>query len=142
MQYVSLSFARYSDSKSRWKDTAYPLSGTAICALGTAALHIAFDTWYYSSRLSKSTWPPVVVPFNAALYNLRSDNLANHGLHPRWLHFVVNAPMIVGIGPWWHCVSVLFRLFRQIGTKDSDTAARTMRKGGLFSGASFTYMLI
>ncbi|GAC94908.1 glycosyltransferase [Pseudozyma hubeiensis SY62] len=39
----------------------------------------------------------VVPPINALLYNLKTENVAQHGLHPRWLHVVVNLPMMVGV---------------------------------------------
>lgn len=41
----------------------------------------------------------VIAPLNAAFYNLRSENLAIHGIHPRWLHAFVNLPMLLGLGP-------------------------------------------
>lgn len=46
----------------------------------------------------------VIPPINALLYNLKTENVAQHGLHPRWLHALVNMPMIVGVA---NCV-VLF----------------------------------
>jgi phosphatidylinositol glycan class Z len=138
IQYISLCYARSSDLKARWKTTAYSVSGAAICALVTAILHITFDTWYYSSQSIKSLWPPIVVPINAALYNLRSDNLAVHGLHPRWLHFFVNAPMIVGIGPWWCCISMLFRPNKIY----SDSATGTINNSESSCSDSLNEMLI
>ncbi len=39
-----------------------------------------------------------VTPFNFLRYNLLPSNLAQHGLHPRWLHLVVNLPMIATPG--------------------------------------------
>ncbi|TKY88841.1 hypothetical protein EX895_002082 [Sporisorium graminicola] len=39
----------------------------------------------------------VIPPLNALLYNVKTDNVAQHGLHPRWLHAVVNLPMMVGV---------------------------------------------
>lgn len=38
----------------------------------------------------------VVTPLNFARYNSDSANLAKHGLHPRWLHLLVNLPQLVG----------------------------------------------
>jgi phosphatidylinositol glycan class Z len=38
----------------------------------------------------------VVSPWNSLQYNLRVDNLAEHGLHPRALHAGVNAPLMFG----------------------------------------------
>ncbi|GAA5855852.1 hypothetical protein JCM9279_003339 [Rhodotorula babjevae] len=40
----------------------------------------------------------IVTPLNLLRYNVKHDNLAEHGLHPRWLHVVVNAPMLFGAG--------------------------------------------
>ena len=39
-------------------------------------------------------------PFNSLVYNLSISNLAEHGLHPRWLHVVANWPMLFGAGVW------------------------------------------
>jgi phosphatidylinositol glycan class Z len=35
-----------------------------------------------------------LTPLNSLLYNSRSSNLAEHGLHPRLLHFAVNLPLL------------------------------------------------
>ncbi|UTT90576.1 hypothetical protein NDA17_007397 [Ustilago hordei] len=39
----------------------------------------------------------IIPPINALLYNLKTENVAQHGLHPRWLHAVVNLPMMIGV---------------------------------------------
>jgi phosphatidylinositol glycan class Z len=98
-----------------------------MSALAVALLHILYDTWYYSSRL----WPAVIVPMNAALYNLKTDNLASHGLHPRWLHVIVNAPMILGITPWLHCLSLAVSVFPfgQKKTKNQGKTGTRISKG-------------
>lgn len=83
------------------------INGFFLCSLG----HVAYDTLYYNERISSSASqpylltkalqrPPVLAPLNAFLYNLQSDNLGKHGIHPRWLHAVVNAPMIIGVSLW------------------------------------------
>jgi phosphatidylinositol glycan class Z len=56
-------------------------------ALGTTACVIA-DSLYYK-RLT-------ITPLNNALYNMKTKNLAEHGLHPRWLHTIVNLPLFFG----------------------------------------------
>ncbi|KAG2230630.1 hypothetical protein INT48_005898 [Thamnidium elegans] len=38
----------------------------------------------------------VVTPLNNLLYNLNVDNLAQHGIHPYYTHFVVNLPLLFG----------------------------------------------
>jgi phosphatidylinositol glycan class Z len=65
----------------------------AGAAGGAAALaHVCVDTAYYARG------HVVVAPLNALLYNVRGENLAQHGLHPRWLHAVLNAPLVLGVG--------------------------------------------
>jgi phosphatidylinositol glycan class Z len=58
---------------------------------------IASDTMFYST-------PPynlrgilrTLTPLNNWSYNKESENLAVHGVHPRWLHLLVNLPLLVG----------------------------------------------
>ncbi len=38
----------------------------------------------------------VITPLNNFLYNYDSANLAQHGLHPRYQHFLVNLPQLLG----------------------------------------------
>ena len=69
---------------------------TAILAITTT---IAIDTFYFHPNRSFL----VVTPLNFLIYNLSPDNLAEHGLHSRWLHLLVNlpemaSPQVVWIG--------------------------------------------
>jgi len=36
----------------------------------------------------------VVTPFNFIKYNINTNNLSEHGLHPRYLHLLVNIPLL------------------------------------------------
>ncbi|KAL0088201.1 Alg9-like mannosyltransferase family-domain-containing protein [Phycomyces blakesleeanus] len=38
----------------------------------------------------------VITPLNNLKYNMNVDNLATHGLHPRYLHLIVNFPLLFG----------------------------------------------
>lgn len=38
----------------------------------------------------------VITPINNLLYNLNVDNLAQHGIHPRYTHFAINLPLLYG----------------------------------------------
>ncbi|KAI8973206.1 Alg9-like mannosyltransferase family-domain-containing protein [Mycotypha africana] len=38
----------------------------------------------------------VITPINNFLYNSKVENLAQHGLHPRFTHFAVNFPLLFG----------------------------------------------
>lgn len=69
------------------------------------SVYMAYDSFYYS-RTSRSAFPQqsrftpppqIWTPLNALLYNLNSSNLTAHGIHPRWLHVVVNFPLLFGL---------------------------------------------
>ncbi|KAK9318433.1 Alg9-like mannosyltransferase family-domain-containing protein [Lipomyces starkeyi] len=59
-------------------------------ALGTSLLAIYVDTRYYEAST------PVLTPLNNFMYNFRPENLAKHGLHPRYTHILVNLPQLLG----------------------------------------------
>ncbi|BGP49627.1 alpha 1,2 mannosyltransferase [Rhodotorula kratochvilovae] len=70
-------------------------------------LCVSIDTAYFHSgdtsllaalRALGSPRSLVLTPLNLLRYNLSSENLAEHGLHPRWMHAVVNMPMLFGAG--------------------------------------------
>lgn len=46
--------------------------------------------------MSKLFRNPVITPLNNFLYNSDSTNLAQHGLHPRYQHFLINLPQLLG----------------------------------------------
>ncbi|SCW02863.1 LAFE_0F15940g1_1 [Lachancea fermentati] len=56
----------------------------------TCGACIYFDTLAYES----TEW--CIAPLNNLLYNLDSSNLAEHGLHPRYTHILVNLPQMLG----------------------------------------------
>ncbi|KAI7463321.1 GPI mannosyltransferase 4 [Hortaea werneckii] len=65
----------------------------------TALMAVATDTEYYTgSRLNFSTifQDCILTPYNNMLYNLNSANLAQHGSHPFWQHFIANLPQLLG----------------------------------------------
>lgn len=62
------------------------------------------DTVYYGGKflntLNISWWKSAkFTPVNAFLYNSQASNLAIHGTHPHWLHFIVNMTLL--FGPLW-----------------------------------------
>jgi phosphatidylinositol glycan class Z len=96
-----------------------PLAGAlvrhAVCGLfgiaATVAAFVAADTAYFTATAAAWTgidagrihgsaegvfggW--IVTPLNSILYNMNPEHLALHGIHPRWLHAVVNLPMLFG----------------------------------------------
>lgn len=86
--FVTFTYAR---TATGWLRLVVPPSLTAA---GTCAAFLVADTLYFRGTLDD----PVVTPLNFLLYNFSSQNLAEHGLHPRWLHVFVNFPML--FGPW------------------------------------------
>lgn len=65
----------------------------------TASAFILFDSYYYHDGFTfiidlKNQL--VICPLNFILYNIDSTNLNQHGLHPPWLHFLVNATILFG----------------------------------------------
>jgi hypothetical protein len=62
------------------------------------------DTVYYGGKLFSplyiSWWKSAkFTPINAFIYNSQASNLAIHGTHPHWLHFIVNMTLL--FGPLW-----------------------------------------
>ncbi|CAB3377230.1 Hypothetical predicted protein [Cloeon dipterum] len=84
----------------------FHLRVASLCFFGaiSALVLVLIDSFYYgyltmaelsTSQISIGT-NFVVTPLNFLLYNSQTSNLENHGLHPRWLHVVVNAPLMFG----------------------------------------------
>ena len=63
-----------------------------------------------------------VTPLNFLLYNTQSDNLAEHGIHPRFTHFAVNIPLLFSLLTvyffydiyWWGTTVVIFRTWKHV----------------------------
>lgn len=70
-----------------------------VAGLLTLSIAITLDTEFYLGHrphlreLHKGT---VITPWNNLAYNMDESNLAQHGLHPFWQHFVVNLPQLIG----------------------------------------------
>lgn len=84
-----------------FKDFHYRILMFIICAIPPILLLIVIDSSYYgyltmievqSLEASLDNW--VVTPLNFLRYNLDQRNLSQHGLHPWWLHVVVNVPLL------------------------------------------------
>lgn len=78
-------------------------------AMGVLVIIVAIDTVYFRGKMAQI----VVTPYNNLLYNLSPENLAEHGLHPRWLHAVVNLPMVVGPGLVFYSILAVKRVMYQ-----------------------------
>ncbi|QSZ35572.1 hypothetical protein DSL72_008442 [Monilinia vaccinii-corymbosi] len=79
-----------------------PLSLISMILFGGLATFIAIslDTNFYASG-GPITWSylfshPTITPFNNLYYNLATENLALHGLHPWYQHSLINLPQLLG----------------------------------------------
>ncbi|KAG2412702.1 hypothetical protein HFD88_010259 [Aspergillus terreus] len=69
--------------------------GFGLCFLCVA---IVVDTTFYrpSASFGEILRAPIIAPLNNLRYNSDSANLALHGLHPHYQHFLVNLPQLLG----------------------------------------------
>ena len=58
---------------------------------------IVTDTEFYvrPQKLSNIFERPVLTPLNSLIYNTSVSSLSEHGLHPRYQHFLVNFPLLL-----------------------------------------------
>ncbi|KZC13631.1 GPI mannosyltransferase 4 [Dufourea novaeangliae] len=74
------------------------------CGVPTAIFFILVDSFYFGyltmaeiGSLDISINNFVVTPLNFLKYNMNKKNLQNHGLHPHYLHFIVNVPLLFNV---------------------------------------------
>ncbi|XP_015524775.1 GPI mannosyltransferase 4 [Neodiprion lecontei] len=75
-----------------------------LCTVPTVILFILTDSFYFGyltlseiHNLQISMNNFVVTPLNFLKYNSVTKNLANHGLHPQFLHLLVNVPLLYNV---------------------------------------------
>ncbi|KAF7283800.1 hypothetical protein GWI33_022840 [Rhynchophorus ferrugineus] len=61
------------------------------------SFYYGYLTWGEIGMLDVSIDNFVVTPLNFLKYNVLSTNLEKHGLHPRYLHFLINVPLLFNI---------------------------------------------
>ncbi|XP_017794337.1 PREDICTED: GPI mannosyltransferase 4 [Habropoda laboriosa] len=71
------------------------------CGIPTTIFFIVVDSFYFGyltmgeiGNLDISMNNFVVTPLNFLRYNVNAKNLQHHGLHPHYLHFIVNIPLL------------------------------------------------
>ena len=113
----------------RWRNIGWNTLSLALSFLTTSLLFVTVD-WYYYHYHSPgrdavgtsicndmscyrdafiATVSKYVVPWNAFRYNSKATNLAEHGLHPRITHMLVNMPMMYGplsLVGYYSCIKV------------------------------------
>lgn len=90
-----------------------------LTGLPTLILLIVIDSFYYMyitmaevEKLDISINSFVVTPLNFVKYNLQSSNLKEHGIHPMWLHIIVNIPLlfnVLGIYGVYKFTTIMYR---------------------------------
>jgi phosphatidylinositol glycan class Z len=112
-------YNRWRASGYSWNNVGWNVLSLAISFLATSLVFVSID-WYYYHYLSPgrsaddnddvttcnnwschrdafvTTASMYIVPWNAFRYNSKATNLAEHGLHPRITHVLVNLPMMFG----------------------------------------------
>lgn len=84
-----------------FKDFHYRIIMLILCAIPPVLFLIIIDSSYYGYltmvevQSLEATWDNwVVTPLNFLRYNMDRRNLSQHGLHPWWLHLVLNVPLL------------------------------------------------
>lgn len=80
-----------------WPKRIRSMALPSLTAAVTALAVVSLDTYVLCGDLRSL----VITPLNFLKYNLSPHNLSEHGIHPRWLHLVVNLPMMVGPPLLW-----------------------------------------
>ena len=90
-----------------------------LSSVPAAVAYILTDSFYYGyltlneiRELKLSLDNFVVTPLNFLKYNINTNNLSKHGLHPRYLHFLVNIPLlynVLGVTAVAAFISILYR---------------------------------
>jgi phosphatidylinositol glycan class Z len=106
----------------------------------TSSLLILFDSYYYNNGFSflidfKNRL--IICPLNFILYNIDSTNLDKHGLHPTWLHIIVNATILYGP---LHLYMVVFHIFgiKRFGQSAIDQILKVFHRRQITTGQSGT----
>lgn len=91
-----------------------------VWAIPPTIFMILYDSFYFGYI----TWPEihnldislnsfVVTPLNFIKYNMNVENLKEHGLHPRFLHFLVNLPLLHTVLGFLAILNIMRMVYRQ-----------------------------
>ena len=110
------------------RELVWSIGLMAIGFVLAAAVNVALDTmyvlWKSNQRLDEIGLSSLA-PLNNFLYNVDSDNLAKHGLHPRYLHAAVNMQLL--FGPWW--IWCLYKLSKNFKARQGKTGRTIFTSG-------------
>jgi GPI mannosyltransferase 4 len=105
------------------------------------SLAIATDTAFYRETESTTSLTslsnslltnPVITPWNNLRYNAQTSNLALHGLHPHYQHFLANLPQLLG-----PALILLLTSLQPLSTRKLRLAFSNPRFISAITGAAF-----
>ncbi|KAI0329794.1 hypothetical protein GY45DRAFT_1279144 [Cubamyces sp. BRFM 1775] len=130
---VALEILKWGLRQSRYSLAGFVrLLSLPILVAITAVLGFVYaDSLYFHGDLKPSHIE--LTPLNFLRYNLLPSNLAEHGLHPRWLHLVVNLPMIATPALLYYVLRAEFDIFA------SRSGDRDKTKPGIVQMMQHTY---
>ena len=120
---------------------------STVAAFFIAIAFILCDSFYYGSLTTQVLWNAIfatkfnfdsivnilekltVTPQNFLIYNLNQSNLSKHGLHPWYVHIVVNAQLLFGFLSLFallKMVKILLDLCRPKGTRNTVKGGHIM----------------
>lgn len=80
------------------------IGSLVVCAIPTLCVFITIDSLYYGylspvevQKMIVGIDNFVVTPLNFIRYNLDPENTGQHGAHPKWLHVLVNVPLLFNV---------------------------------------------
>lgn len=96
--------------------------------VGLGSVYVACITVVDTLFFRQTLYGFVLTPLNFLRYNLSSSNLAEHGVHPRSLHLVVNLPLVIGPGLVYYGIRATLELWKRSPT--SAVGEKGKAKGG------------
>lgn len=67
-----------------------------ICTLPGIFIFILIDSFYYE-HITENEANLVITPLNFIYYNIQPSNLAEHGIHFRMTHTIINMPLLFNV---------------------------------------------
>ncbi|CEP00258.1 Mannosyltransferase [Plasmodiophora brassicae] len=81
----------------RWRRSHANVAVAAFAFVTTVIVHVVADSLFFGTLTLEHGWQSSTLTIlNNLKYNSKTENLAHHGLHPRWTHAVVNLPLLFG----------------------------------------------
>lgn len=123
------------------------IGSLVICAIPTICVFIMIDSLYYDylspvevQKMIIGMDNFVVTPLNFIRYNMDPENTGQHGTHPKWLHLLVNVPLLFNVLGITAIVSFGSMLFR-FSKADYRNLPRAQSVVSLMNAAIFVPVL-